>query len=96
MDEKAPPAPYSPHWDIATGVVMLLGRFVALIVAIALAGKLAPKPVVPITVGTLRTDTVTFGLVLLGTVVLLGALLFLPAAVLGPIAEHFGPTPFGG
>ena len=49
----------------------------------------------PFTSGTLRTDTVTFGFVLLGTVMLVGALLFLPAAVLGPVAEHLGPLPFG-
>ena len=45
--------------------------------------------------GTLRTDTVTFGFVLLGTVLLVGALLFLPVAALGPVAEHLGPMPFG-
>ena len=44
---------------------------------------------------TLRTDTVTFGFVMLGTIVLLGALTFMPAAVLGPVAEHYGPIPFG-
>jgi potassium-transporting ATPase potassium-binding subunit len=90
-----PPAPYSPQWDIATGIVMLLGRFLPLIAALALAGSLAAKTPTPFTVGTLRTDTVTFGVVLLGTVLLIGALLFLPAAVLGPIAEHLGPIPFG-
>ena len=42
------------------------------------------------------TDTPTFGFVLLGTILLVGALLFLPAAVLGPVAEHLGPIPFGG
>jgi K+-transporting ATPase ATPase A chain len=89
-------APYSPHWDIATGLVMLLGRFVPLLAALALAGSLATKMPTPFTVGTLRTDTVTFGFVLLGTILLLGALLFLPAAVLGPVAEHLGPIPFGG
>ena len=46
--------------------------------------------------GTLRTDTLTFGFVILGTILLVGALLFLPAAVLGPVAEHLGPMPFGG
>jgi K+-transporting ATPase ATPase A chain len=44
----------------------------------------------------MRTDTVTFGFVLLGTIVLVGALLFLPVAALGPAAEHLGPIPFGG
>ena len=89
------PADYSPHWDIATGLVMLLGRFIPIIAPLALAGSLAAKKTTPITVGTLRTDTITFGFVLLGTILLLGALLFLPAAVLGPVAEHLGPIPFG-
>ncbi|OWK46398.1 potassium-transporting ATPase subunit KdpA [Fimbriiglobus ruber] len=89
------PAPYSPHWDIATGLVMLLGRFVPIIAPLALAGSLATKKRVPFTAGTLRTDTVTFGFVLLGTVLLVGALLFLPALALGPVAEHLGPMPFG-
>ena len=50
----------------------------------------------PFTVGTMRTDTLMFGLVLVGTILLVGALLFLPAAALGPVAEHLGPLPFGG
>ena len=83
-------------WDIATGLVMLLSRFIPIIAPIAIAGSLAGKKPTPYTVGTLRTDTVTFGFVLLGTVLLVGALLFLPAAVLGPVAEHLGPLPFGG
>jgi K+-transporting ATPase ATPase A chain len=96
LNDNPVPAPYSPHWDVATGLVMLLGRFVPLIAAIALAASLAAKQPTPFTVGSLRTDTVTFGLVLLGTILLLGALLFLPAAVLGPVAEYLGPIPFGG
>ena len=82
-----------PHWDIATGLVMLLGRFMPIIAPIALAASLAAKKPTPFTAGTLRTDTVTFGFVLLGTILLVGALLFLPAAVLGPVAEHLGPHP---
>ena len=95
-DNNSPPAPYSPYWDIATGLVMLISRYVPIIAPIALAGCLAVKRPTPFTSGTLRTDTVTFGFVLLGTVLLVGALLFLPAAVLGPVAEHLGPMPFGG
>ena len=95
VDPRSPPAPYSPQWDLATGVVMLLGRFLSIIAALALAGSLSVKPAVPVTVGTLRTDTITFGLFLLGVVLLVGALLFLPAAVLTSAAEHFGPMPFG-
>lgn len=89
------PAAFAPHWDIATGLVMVFGRFVPIIAPIALAAGLAAKRPTPFTAGTLRTDTVTFGCVLVGTIVLLGALMFLPVAALGPIAEHFGPIPFG-
>ena len=96
FNDNPSPAPYSPHWDIACGLVMLFGRFIPIIAPIAFAGSLAAKKTTPFTVGTLRTDTFTFGFVLLGTIVLVGALLFLPAAVLGPVAEHLGPLPFGG
>jgi K+-transporting ATPase ATPase A chain len=92
----SPPAPYSPYWDIATGLVMLLSRLVPIIAPLALAASLAAKKPTPFTAGTLRTDTFTFGFVILGTIILVGALLFMPAAVLGPVAEHLGPIPFGG
>jgi K+-transporting ATPase ATPase A chain len=95
-ENNSPPAPYSPNWDIATGLVMLFGRLIPIVAPIALAGSLAAKKRTPYTAGTLRTDTATFGFVLLGTILLVGALLFLPAAVLGPVAEHLGPIPFGG
>lgn len=90
------PSLYAPHWDIACGLVMLISRFVPIIAPLAIAGSLAAKRPTPFTAGTMRTDTLTFGFVLLGTVLLVGALLFLPAAVLGPVAEHLGPIPFGG
>ena len=95
-DNPSPPGPYSRPLDIVTGLVMLISRFVPILAPLALAGSLAGKKRTPVTVGTLRTDTVTFGFVLLGTILLVGALLFLPAAVLGPVAEHLGPIPFGG
>jgi K+-transporting ATPase ATPase A chain len=98
-DPKAnpsPPAPYAPQWDVACGLVMLICRFVPIIAPLALAASLAAKKPTPFTTGTMRTDTVTFAVVLLGTILLVGALLFLPAAALGPIAEHLGPLPFGG
>ncbi len=98
-DPKAnpsPPAPFSREWDIATGLIMLLCRFIPIIAPIALAASLSAKKPTPFTAGTLRTDTATFGMVLLGTIILVGALLFLPVAALGPIAEHLGPLPFGG
>jgi K+-transporting ATPase ATPase A chain len=96
FNDNPEPAPYSPHWDIATGLVMLISRFIPIIAPLALAGSLATKKPTPFTSGTLRTDTLTFGFLLLGTIILVGALLFLPAAVLGPVAEHLGPLPFGG
>ena len=90
------PAPESPYWDISTGLVMLISRFIPVIAPLALAAGLAKKKPTPFTVGTMRTDTFTFACVLLGTIILIGALLFLPVAALGPVAEHFGPIPFGG
>lgn len=83
-------------WDIVCGMVMLISRFVPIIAPLAIAGSLSAKRPTPFTAGTMRTDTVTFGFVLLGTILLVGALLFLPAAVLGPVADHLGPLPFGG
>jgi K+-transporting ATPase ATPase A chain len=75
-------------WNVATGVIMLLARFVPIIFPLAVAGSLAAKKPAPETTGTLRTDSLLFGMVILGSVVFIGALLFLPVAVLGPIAEH--------
>jgi K+-transporting ATPase ATPase A chain len=95
VNPDAPPAEFSPQWDVATGLVMLISRFVPIVAPIALAAGLARKKPTPFTAGTLRTDTFTFGFVLVGTILLVGALLFLPAAVLGPVAEHLGPMPFG-
>ena len=86
--EKAEANGRAVVWDLFTGLVMLICRFVPIIAPIALAASLAAKKQTPFTAGTLRTDTVTFGLVLLGTIVLVGALLFLPVAALGPVAEH--------
>ncbi|HTU89143.1 MAG TPA: potassium-transporting ATPase subunit KdpA [Gemmataceae bacterium] len=94
-DNPSLPAPYAPYWDIACGLVMLISRFVPIIAPMAFAASLAAKKPTPFTAGTMRTDTVTFGFVLLGTILLVGALLFMPAAVLGPAAEHLGPIPFG-
>jgi len=90
------PAPYSPHWDIATGLVMLFGRFLPMLAPLAMAAVLGRKKSAPFTLGTMRTDTLTFACLLLGTVIIINGLLFLPVAALGPLAEHWGPLPFGG
>jgi K+-transporting ATPase ATPase A chain len=96
FNDNPNPAPEARAWDIATGLVMLFGRYLPIIAMIAMAGFLGEKKSAPFGLGTLRDDTVTFGFLLLGTVVIVGALLFLPIAALGPIAEHLGPIPFGG
>jgi K+-transporting ATPase ATPase A chain len=96
FNDNPNPAPEARAWDIATGLVMLFGRYLPIIAMIAMAGFLGEKKSAPFGLGTLRDDTVTFGFLLLGTVIIIGALLFLPVAALGPIAEHLGPIPFGG
>lgn len=78
----------TPFWNISTGLVMLFGRYISMIAMLAVAGSLVRKQPVPETSGTFRTDNVLFGGILVGTVVIVGALTFLPAVVLGPIAEH--------
>jgi len=77
------------NWfNTAGAVVMLVGRYASIVLMLALAGSLAAKKAVPVTVGTMRTDGRLFGGVLAGTVLLIGALTFFPILALGPIAEH--------
>jgi potassium-transporting ATPase potassium-binding subunit len=90
------PAPTAVQWDIATGLVIIISRFLPIIAPIAMAASLGAKKSAPFGLGTLRDDTGTFAGLLFGTIVIIGALLFLPVAVLGPLAEHLGPIPFGG
>jgi K+-transporting ATPase ATPase A chain len=78
----------TPFWNISTGVVMLLSRYIPIIAPLALAGFLAAKPAAPETAGSLRADSATFGFTLWAVIVILGLLMFMPVAVLGPIAEH--------
>jgi K+-transporting ATPase ATPase A chain len=75
-------------WNIATGLVMLLGRFIPIILPLAIAASLGAKRATSEGGGTFRTDSWMFAVILLGTVLIVGALLFIPLAVLGPIAEH--------
>ncbi len=67
---------------------MLLSRYIPIIAPLALSASLGAKPVTPESAGSLRLDTPTFGFTLWSVIVILGLLMFLPAAVLGPIAEH--------
>lgn len=78
----------TPFWNISTGLVMLLSRYIPIIAPLALAGSLAAKPAAPDTTGSLRADSATFGVMLWAVAVILGLLMFMPVAVLGPIAEH--------
>jgi K+-transporting ATPase ATPase A chain len=90
------PAPTSQAWDVAAGLVMLISRYLPIVAPIAMAAFLGIKKEAPYGLGTMRDDTLTFYFLLLGTIVILGALLFLPVAALGPLADHLGPIPFGG
>jgi K+-transporting ATPase ATPase A chain len=90
------PAPTSQQWDIASGLVILFSRYLPIVAPIAMAAFLGIKKEAPYGLGTMRDDTLTFYFLLLGTIVIVGALLFLPVAALGPLADHLGPIPFGG
>jgi len=82
----------TPFWNITTGMAMLLSRYIPIIAPLALAGSLAAKPRTPETAGTLRIESSTFGFTLWAVIVILGLLMFMPVAVLGPIAEQLaGP-----
>jgi potassium-transporting ATPase potassium-binding subunit len=70
--------------DIAGGLVMLIGRFLPIVIILAVAGSLGGKRVTPPGLGTMRTDTPTFVVLLIGVIVLVGALTFFPALLLGP------------
>jgi K+-transporting ATPase ATPase A chain len=78
----------TPFWNIATGLAMLLGRYIPIIAPLALAGALAAKPAAPETAGSLSAESGMFGFTLWSVVVILGLLMFMPVAVLGPIAEY--------
>jgi K+-transporting ATPase ATPase A chain len=79
----------TPWYNLALSIVILLGRYPPIIFMMAVAGSVAAKPTAAPTVGTLRTDTLKFGAFWFGTIVVVGALTFFPALVLGPIAEFF-------
>jgi len=79
----------TPWYDTTLGIDMLLGRFGMMVPLLALAGSLARKKIIPASAGTFPVTGITFVLLLIGTVILVGALTFLPALALGPIVEHF-------
>jgi K+-transporting ATPase ATPase A chain len=77
-----------PFWAVVGGVAMLVGRYWVIVPVLALAGSLARKKFVPASAGTLHTHGPLFGLLLISTVLLVGALTFVPALALGPGVEH--------
>ena len=79
----------TPWYNLATAVVILIGRYPPIIFMMAVAGSVAGETTVPVTRGTLRTDSLKFGIFWLVTILVVGALTFFPALVLGPIAEFF-------
>lgn len=79
----------TPFWNIATGIVMLLARYLPIIGPVAIAGILASKKYIPESNGTLKTDTGTFGVLVFAVIFIVAALSFFPTLTLGPIAEYF-------
>ena len=78
----------SAFWNITTGIAMFFGRYIAIVAQLAIAGSLLAKRKVNETIGTLRTDNVTFMIILVFIVYIFAALTFFPALALGPVAEH--------
>src|SRR5215468_251231 len=79
----------TPWYNLALGLDMLIARFLFIIPALAIAGSLAGKKLIPVTSGTLPTHGSLFVILLIGTIVIVGALTYFPALSLGPIVEHF-------
>jgi potassium-transporting ATPase potassium-binding subunit len=79
----------TPWYNLTLGLATLIGRFFLIVPVLALAGSLARKKTVPLSAGSFPVSGVTFTLLLIGTVVIVGALTFFPALSLGPIVEHF-------
>jgi K+-transporting ATPase ATPase A chain len=79
----------TPFWNISTGIVMLLGRYLPIIGPVAIAGYMYNKKYIPESAGTLKTDTSTFGIMIFAVIAIVAALSFFPALTLGPISEYF-------
>jgi potassium-transporting ATPase potassium-binding subunit len=76
-------------WNVSTGIVLILARFIPIIAPVAIVGSLANKKFIPDSPGTLRTDSWTFGFMTFAVILVLTALSFFPALALGPLAEYF-------
>ena len=76
-------------WNVTTGIVLIVGRYLPIIGPIAIIGLLANKKYIPESPGTLRTDSLTFGVMTIAVIVIVTALSFFPPMALGPLAEYF-------
>jgi K+-transporting ATPase ATPase A chain len=79
----------TPWYNITQGLTMLAGRFLMIIPVLAIAGCMVGKKAVPESLGTFPTNRTLFVVLLVGVVLIVGALTFFPALSLGPIVEHF-------
>lgn len=75
-------------WNVSTGIVLILSRFLPIIGPVAIAGMLAGKKYIPESAGTLKTDTGTFGIMIMAVIFIIAALSFFPSLTLGPVAEY--------
>ncbi len=76
-------------WNVSTGIVLILARFIPIIGPVAIIGLLSEKKYIPESPGTLRTDSWTFGMMTFAVIIVFNALSFFPALALGPLAEYF-------
>jgi K+-transporting ATPase ATPase A chain len=76
-------------WNIMAGVVMFLARFLPIIGPVAIGGMLSEKKYIPESAGTLKAESYTFAVMVLGVIIIVSALNFFPALAIGPLAEYF-------
>ena len=79
----------TPFWNLTQGISMLVGRFLMIVPLLAIAGSMVKKKRVAVSAGTFPTDTPLFAGLLIGVVIIVGALTYFPAVSLGPVVEHF-------
>ena len=79
----------TPYWNLTQGISMLIGRFLMIIPLLAIAGSMVKKKRVEASAGTFPTDTPLFAGLLVGVVIIVGALTYFPGVSLGPVVEHF-------
>ena len=79
----------TPFWNLTQGISMLVGRFLMIVPLLAIAGSMVKKKRVPTGPGTFPTDTPLFAGLLVGVIIIVGALTYFPGVALGPVVEHF-------